>query len=146
MKRTLFTAIFLFSAYFLIAQVRDTESEIRNLEQLEVQAVLNKDTVMLLKLWAKDYVVNAPDNMVNFAGRNTLDRPVLKRPRISFTRSVEHVIIQGDVVLAMGSETVVAPGAGSQTQQPVKRRYTNIWMKQEGTWKLIGRHANVICP
>ena len=83
---------------------------------------------MLLKLWAKDYVVNAPDNMINFAGKNTLARPVLKRPRVSFTRSVEQVIIRGDVVMAMGSETVVPSG----DQQPVKRRYTNIWMKQEG--------------
>jgi ketosteroid isomerase-like protein len=141
MKKTLFTAVFLLSVFFLVAQDRDIETEIRNLEQLEVQAVLQKDTVMLLKLWAKDYVVNAPDNMINFASKNTLDRPVLKRPRVSFTRSVEQVIIRGDVVMAMGSETVVPSG----DQQPVKRRYTNIWMKQEGMWKLIGRHANVIC-
>jgi ketosteroid isomerase-like protein len=141
MKRALFTTLFLLSLFFLVAQDRDIETEIKDLEQLEVQAVLQKDTVMLLKLWAKDYVVNAPDNTINFAGKNTLDRPVLKRPRVSFTRSVEQVIIRGDVVMAMGSETVVPSG----DQQPVKRRYTNIWMKQEGMWKLIGRHANVIC-
>jgi ketosteroid isomerase-like protein len=30
-------------------------------------------------------------------------------------------------------------------QQTVKRRYTNIWMKKDGNWKLVARHANVIC-
>jgi ketosteroid isomerase-like protein len=144
MKRILFTVSFVFYTCLLFAQDKTIESEIRNLEQQEVQAVLKKDTVMLLKLWDKDYIVNAPDNMINFAGKTTLDRPVLKRPRVSFTRDVEQIIIRGDVVFAMGSETVV-PGDQTQAQQPVKRRYTNIWMKKDGMWKLMARHANVIC-
>ncbi len=45
------------------------ELEIRKLEQMEVQAVLKKDTITLLKLWDKEYVVNAPDNKINFAGK-----------------------------------------------------------------------------
>lgn len=130
----------------LFAQDQHTESEIRNLEQMEVQAILKKDTITLLRLWDKDYVVNAPDNMINFAGKNTLDRPVLRRARTSFTRDIEQIIIRGNTVFAMGSETVVPTGDQPTTQQPVKRRYTNIWMKQDGTWKLMARHANVICP
>jgi ketosteroid isomerase-like protein len=117
------------------------EAEIKRLEQMEVQAVLKKDTVTLLKLWDKDYVVNAPDNQINFAGKTTLDRPVLKRPRVSFTRNIEHIIIRGNTVFSMGSETVE-----SQTNSQVKRRYTNIWMKRDGSWKMVARHANVICP
>lgn len=143
MKKTLLATLFLLYTFSISAQQQDTEAEIRNLEQQEVQAVLQKDTVMLLKLWAKDYVVNAPDNMVNFAGKTTLDRPVLTRARVAFTREIEHVIIRGDVVFTMGSETVVP---GGKQVQPVKRRYTNIWMKQNGIWKLTARHANVICP
>jgi ketosteroid isomerase-like protein len=145
MKKALITLSFVFYTCLLSAQDKTIEAEIRNLEQQEVQAVLKKDTVMLLKLWDKDYVVNAPDNMINFAGKTTLDRPVLKRPRVSFTRDVEHVIIRGDVVFAMGSETVV-PGDQAQAQKPVKRRYTNIWIKKDGVWKLMARHANIICP
>lgn len=118
------------------------ESEIRRLEQMEVQAVLKKDTAALLKLWDEDFVVNAPDNKINFAGETTLDRPVLKNPRAVFTRNVEHIIIRGNTVFAMGSETVDNP---SNPQQIIKRRYTNIWMKLDGTWKLVARHANVIC-
>lgn len=138
-KLILVLSLFLF-AFALIAQNKSIEDEIRALEQMEVQAVLKKDTVTLLKLWDKDYVVNAPDNKINFAGRNTLDRPVLQRSRTSFSREIEHIIVRDNVVFSMGNETV-NPG-GSQI---VKRRYTNIWMKQEGGWKLMARHANVIC-
>jgi ketosteroid isomerase-like protein len=120
---------------------QNIEAEIKKLEQQEVLAVLQKDTVMLLKLWDKDYVVNAPDNRINFAGKTTLDRPVLTRSRVSFTREVEHVIVRGNTVFSMGSETL----AVAEGQPLVKRRYTNIWMKQNDAWKLMARHANVIC-
>lgn len=128
------------------AQEKTVESEIRTLEQLEVKAIMDRDSVTLLKLWDKDYVVNAPDNKINFAGRNTLDRPVLRRSRVSFTREVEEVIVRGDVVFAMGNETVVPAEKDTGVQQLVKRRYTNIWMRRDNNWKLVARHANIICP
>jgi ketosteroid isomerase-like protein len=145
MKKMLVTSAFIFYVCCVFAQNERIEAEIRNLEQLEVEAILKKDTVTLLKLWDKAYVVNAPDNKINFAGKTTVDRPVLKRARTSFTRDIEHVIIRGNTVFCMGSETVVPTGDQGAAQQTVKRRYTNIWMKQEGTWKLVARHANVIC-
>jgi ketosteroid isomerase-like protein len=139
MKNLILTVFIALCVLPLFAQ--NIEEEIRKLEQEEVLAVLQKDTVMLLKLWDKDYVVNAPDNKINFAGKTTLDRPVLTRSRVSFTREVEHVIVRGNTVFSMGSETL----AVTQGQPVVKRRYTNIWMKQNDVWKLMARHANVIC-
>ena len=121
------------------------QAEIRGLEQIEVKAVLEKDTVTLLKLWDKDYVVNAPSNKVVFSGKTAVDRPVMNMSRSSFTREVEQVIVRGDIVFSMGGETVVQTGDQPQAGKPVKRRYTNIWMKKDGSWKLVARHANVIC-
>lgn len=146
MKRLAFTFLFLVTVFSVFAQDQDTESEIRKLEQREVMAVLQKDTATLLTLWDEDFTVNAPDNKINFAGKSTVDRPVLQRPRTSFTRDIEHIIIRGNTVFSMGSETVVSPDEKSNSQQIVKRRYTNIWMKKDGSWKLVARHANVICP
>jgi hypothetical protein len=48
----------------LLAQVPAPEAEIRRLEQIEVRAVLTKDTTTLRTLWDKDLVVNNPDNRV----------------------------------------------------------------------------------
>ncbi len=145
MKKIIFTLALLSCAGFLFAQDQNIEKEIRALEQKEVKAVLEKDSVTLLKLWDKDYVVNSPDNVVVFPGKTTLDRSVLKRSRISFTREVEQIIIKGDVVFSMGSEIVIPSGDDKLSGQTVKRRYTNIWMKSDGNWKLVARHANVIC-
>lgn len=146
MKKIVFILLCFFCVWPVFSQEQETESEIRKLEQMEVQAILKKDTITLLKLWDKDFVVNAPDNKINFAGKTTLDRPVLKRSRISFTRDVEQIVIRGNTVFSMGRETVISAETLSSPPQTVKRRYTNIWMKQDGAWKLVARHANMICP
>lgn len=143
MKIILLVLSLFLQAGYLFAQSQETE--IRNLEQMEVQAILNKDSAALLKLWDKDYTVNSPDNVIYFAGKTTLDRPVLKRSRTTFTRDIEHITFKENFAFSMGSETVVPAGDSPQTGQVVKRRFTNIWEKQEGGWKLVGRHANVIC-
>ncbi len=145
MKKIIFVLAFLCYAQSIYAQDEIIKNEIRTLEQTEVKAILEKDSAMLLKLWDKDYVVNAPDNKVVFPGKTPLDRPVLKKSRTSFTREVEQVIVKGDVVFSMGNETVVFLGEDNSPQQTIKRRYTNVWMKEKGLWKLVARHANVIC-
>src|SRR5687768_5115063 len=108
---------------YVIAQDKGVEAEIRRLEQMEVQAVLDKDSTMLLKLWDANFTVNAPDNKINFAGKTTLDRAVLRGKRSAFTREIEHVIIKGDFAFSMGSETVGQPDVNTT----IKRRFTNIW-------------------
>jgi ketosteroid isomerase-like protein len=130
-------------SYASHAQDTSVEAIIRNLEQLESKAVLEKDTTTLRKLWADDYMVNSPANRVVTGGRSTLDRPVINQgDNVSFTRKVEHVLIKGDYVFAMGSEVVVPRAANGAA---IKRRYTNVWMNEKGQWKLIARHANVVC-
>ena len=145
MKKNIVTVCLFFCSQYLFAQNAAVETEINNLEQNEVQAVLSKDTVTLKKLWDKDFVVNNPENKIVLAKSNPLDRPVLQNQRTSFTRVVEKIIINGNIAISMGRETVVSMNDASKTEQNVERRYTNIWMKKDVSWKLIARHANKIC-
>ena len=145
MKKIIIILSLVLAAPCLFAQNGDIEVEIKKLEQQEVQAVLTKDTVTLKKLWDKNYVVNNPDNKIVSANANPLDRPVLRTPRISFTREVEHVTITGNIAVSMGNETVVPAGDLPKAGMTVKRRYTNVWMKTGSEWKLVARHANIIC-
>lgn len=145
MKKLIFTSTLLIHVCFLSAQDQNLTDEIKRLEQTEVQAILQKDTATLKKLWDKSYIVNNPDNVIVLAKPNVVDRPVLNKPRASFTREVEQILINGDIVISMGNETVVPMGNLPKSGQTVKRRYTNIWMKKEGLWKIVARHANEIC-
>jgi ketosteroid isomerase-like protein len=145
MKIVLFAVAALFCTPNIHAQRDEAEAEIRRLEQKEVQAILQKDSATLLQLWDADYTVNSPDNVIYFAGKTTLDRPVLRRARTSFTREVEHVTIKGTFAFSMGSETVVPFDDQQQSGPIIKRRFTNIWEKQKDGWRLVGRHANIVC-
>jgi len=145
MKKLIITVILAFCACYLYAQNKNIEEEIKKLEQMEVRAVLAKDTVALKKIWDKNFVVNSPANKVVLAKTNSVDRPVLKEQRTSFTREVEFITVRGDIVFSMGNETVVPTGDIPKSGQTVKRRYTNIWMKVDGEWKLVAPHANEIC-
>ena len=145
MKKLIIAIALLFPSCFLFGQNKAIEDEIKMLEQLEVKAILAKDTVTLKKLWDKDFVLNNPTNQIVLAKDNSVDRPVLNQPRTSFTREVEYLTVRGDVVISMGNETVVPAGDMPSAGKLVKRRYTHTWMKLDGTWKLAARHANVIC-
>lgn len=149
MKTILISTLFLSTAFFAAAQSsKESEAEIRKMEQAVVQAILDGDTTMLKQLWAPEFMVNTPRNGVA-VNRDAVLR-IHKSGLIdytSFDRVIEHVQFQNDVVITMGSETLVPardiPGAkAGQTQ---KRRVTNIWAKKNGRWQQIARHASVIC-
>ena len=55
-------------------------------------------------------------------------------------------MVHGDTVIVMGHETVVPKGNSPDAGKTIHRRYTNIWMKRDGRWRLVARHASVICP
>jgi hypothetical protein len=65
-----------------------------------------------------------------------------------FERQVEFVRVDGAFLFIMGLETLIpitdAPSAGLVAGKTIKRRFTNIWKKEDGTWRLFARHANVI--
>jgi hypothetical protein len=146
MNKTLIIFLMIGLCHCSYAQESTVEADIRNLEQLECKAALGKDTAMLRKLWSHDYTVNSPANRVVKGGRNTLDRPVITQAdNESFTRVVEYVLIKEDCAVTMGNEVVVPRSTNGAPSVPIKRRYTNIWKREKGQWKMFARHANVIC-
>jgi hypothetical protein len=120
----------------------DLETLIRDLEQKEVTAVLDRDTKALEKIWARNFLVNNPYNEI-ITDRNQVFG-FLKSDRIQyshFTRAVEHIKVTDNMVISMGHEEIVHAITGNN----IKRRFTNIWMQDEGDWKIVIRHANIIC-
>lgn len=118
------------------------EQEIRKLDRAHADAVLRGDLVAMDKLWTKDFIVNNPFNEIDKADRIRTGAVTYA----SFVREPEAVVVHGDTVIVMGRETVVPKGNSPAAGTTINRRYTNIWMKREGKWRLVARHASVICP
>ncbi len=125
-----------------VKQKAQIEQEIRRLDSAHAAAILRGDLAALDKLWTKDFRVNNPFNQIDRADRIRSGAVTYS----SFIREPETVLVHGDTVIVMGREIVVPKGDSPDAGKTINRRYTNIWMKRSGKWRLVARHASVICP
>jgi len=123
------------------------EATVQSLDEQERAAILNRDRAALERLWSDQFTVNSPRNRV-VMGRDAvlalIDQGVIHYS--SFERKTEFLRVEGDLGIVMGAETVQPVGDAAAPGQTVQRRFTNIWKKEAGTWRMIARHANVIPP
>ena len=130
------------------AQGRLTDEEtVRSLDDQARIAALKRDVPTLKRLWSDQFTVNAPNNEVLIGKPAVLDwvhRGIINFS--SFDRTIEFIRVDGDLAIIMGAEAVRPIGDAPAAGQTVRRRFTNIWRKEGGTWRLIARHANVIPP
>ena len=148
MKKVLSFFSLLISIAFVNAQNNvSIETLIKDLEQKSVKAILDSDTVTLKKMWAPEFMVNTPRNDV--AENRDAVLHIQKTGLInysSFTRTIEKIQVQKHVVITMGYETYIPKENLPQAGQTIKRRFLNVWMKQNGQWVHIARQASIICP
>lgn len=111
-------------------------------------AVANVDLEAIRRISHPNLRVNAPSNrvltgedLVRMVGTGEIRNEL-------FERVPETVVITGDVGVVMGHETVV-PGAASEQarmygRRTLNRRYTNVYLRVDGQWRHLARHANIV--
>jgi Domain of unknown function (DUF4440) len=132
-------------AALLCAQASDPQAEdVRKLNTEEVDAFLHKDPFVMERLWSDDFVVTNPLN--KFVNK----QQVLGMMRSGFLiitaydRQIEYLRVYGDMVLVAGAETVTWGGKMPNAGKTEHLRFTAVWMKQNGRWQEIARHANIV--
>ncbi len=117
----------------------DWQETLLALEEESRVAFLNGDVATLDRLWADDFVVNSPLNVINERAKVLA---LLSSGRIRHTScdvEIERLTRYGDVAVVMGADVVDGPPSNERTH----RRFTNIWQLQDGKWRAIARHAQV---
>ncbi len=143
MKKIISTTLSLLVMIYSFAQNTE-ETTIRKLEDAQREAFLKKDTNALYKIFAPDFVVNAPTNKIT-----TLQqlKYLIRSGEVDmevFERVTEKVTFNNNIAIAMGNETLHPSGKMPNAGKTVKRRYTNIWMKTNDNWRLIARQSTII--
>ena len=114
--------------------------EVIALEEQSRRAFVARDIERLSQLWSDGLLVNSPINRIHNK-QQVLD--LLRAGTIahsSFDAQIEAVERRDDVVIIMGSESIVnTPGSAAIT-----RRFTNVWRLEHGSWRLFARHANIV--
>ena len=120
------------------------ETAIRKLENDQRQAFLNKDTAILFSLFSPGFVVNAPTNKVTMLAELKINIRKGEVDLKNFDRVTEKVTFKKNIAIAMGHETLRPTGKMPNAGKTVRRRYTNIWMKNKNSWQLVARQATII--
>ncbi len=123
-------------------EINPEEIQLRATDSLHAAAVLSGDLKAMDKYWTEDFMVTNPFNEIDRADR--IRSGALKYQ--AFQRIAEAVKIHGETGIVMGREIVIPDLQSAGAGQTIHRRYTNIWMKRKGEWRLVARHASVICP
>ncbi|MEO6812868.1 MAG: nuclear transport factor 2 family protein [Ginsengibacter sp.] len=139
----LLTILFVLGHHTSFAQ-ENPETVIRNLENAEGQAWVNKDSVALFKMFSPQLVVNTPLNRVA-----TLDmvKKLMRAGKIdvSFTEKIiEKITFINNMAVVMGRDNIKPQGAMENAGKTVTRQYTDVWIKDESGWHLTIRQATII--
>src|SRR6202022_2882098 len=120
------------------------QEAVRKLNTEEVQAFLQKDPKAMARMWSDDFVVTNPLN--KFVNKQQVLGMVESGFLVitSYERQVEYVRSYGEMVIVAGSETVVWGGKMPNAGKTEHLRFTGIWMKQNGHWQEVARHANIV--
>jgi len=105
---------------------------------------MKSDTMLLSKLMSRKIVVQNPENaIVGF--RQIMER--VKGGKInysSFERRIDNLTFINGMAVVMGLETVIPQGATDNAGKTIQRRFTNVWTKEDNTWKLSVRQATIV--
>lgn len=124
------------------------EAKLAAIDARQKAMVASGDSSGLAALASPDLKINPPSNRILSHDQFLA---MMRNGQIgaeAFERSVEDVSIHGDVGVVMGGE-VFTPTAESELGKtygvrPLKRRYTNIYVRDSGQWKWLARHANIV--
>lgn len=127
-----------------ISSDSQAEQQVRRASDEEVQAFLHKDARTMAQLWSDDFVVTNPLN--HFVTKHQVLGMVQSGFLVitSLERRIEYAHAYGDAVILAGSETVVWGGKMPNAGKTEQLRFTVIWMKQQGRFQEVARHANIV--
>ena len=125
-----------------------SESSLRAADAEQMRIIVDEDAEAQNAFMHQNYIINGPSNRVL---RKVVLVDMLANGKMAserFERVIEGTAITGNIGIVMGSE-VVQPRAGSELAEkfgshPLKRRFTNVFIFENGRWYFLARQASVI--
>ena len=145
-----FPLLFASLSTFLISSpaFAQTEESLRAVDAAQYAAASKPDVDALAALTLPTFIINSPSGDTG-TGERTLQR--FRSGEVShesFTRIIERIAITENVGIVMGREiarlspTSIDGRARGGNTSPVLRRFTNIYLWQNGKWGWLARHAS----
>ena len=114
------------------------EESIRRLDDERIQAQIHADATALDRIYAADFVGVGPSGRVRTKPQVISDFTSGDLKFQSITTDDVQVRVYGDTVVEMGRSTMIGQDKGQTV--PRDTRFTRVWVKQQGRWRLVANH------
>ena len=147
MRRTLVIAALLITATSIALgqkqsasrdQRSSIEQAIRQLDNERIQAQIGADAVALDRIYADDFIGVGPSGTVRTKAQVISDFTSGDLKFQSITTDEVQVRVYKNTAVETGLSTMVGQDKGKAV--PGDTRFTRVWVKQEGRWRLVANH------
>jgi ketosteroid isomerase-like protein len=142
MKSALFiTVVILAVAATGVAQKENVDEIIRKLDNERIQAQIHADAVALDRIYADDFIGVGPSGTVRTKPQVISDFTSGDLKFQSITTEQVKVRIYENTAVETGLSTMLGQDKGKAV--PRETRFTRVWVKQEGRWRLVANHYSL---
>lgn len=150
MRRTLVIAVVILAAMSIALaqrqsakkdQRRNVEQAIRRLDKERIQAQVHADAEALDRIYADDFIGVGPSGTVRTKPQVIADFTSHDLKFQSITTEEVQVRVYGNTAVETGRSTMTGQDKGKDV--PRDTRFTRVWVKQQGRWRLVANHYSV---
>ena len=151
MRRTLVIAVLVLTAASLAIgqkqsarreQRGDIEQAIRQLDHERIQAQIGADAAALDRIYADDFIGIGPSGTVRTKAQVIADFTSGDLKFQSITTDDVQVRVYGNTAVETGRSTMNGQDKGKTV--PRDNRFTRVWVKQQGRWRLVANHYSLL--
>jgi len=122
-------------------QRRNVEQVIRRLDDERIQAQVHADATALDRIYADDFVGVGPSGTVRSKPQVIADFTSGDLKFQSITTDEVQVRVYGNTAVETGLSTMTGQDKGKDV--PRDTRFTRVWVKQRGRWRLVANHYSL---
>jgi ketosteroid isomerase-like protein len=119
-------------------QRRSVEQVIRQLDHERIQAQIGADAVALDRIYANDFIGIGPSGTVRTKPQVISDFTSGGLKFQSITTDDVRVRVYGNTAVETGRSIMSGQDKGKTV--PPDNRFTRVWVKQHGRWRLVANH------
>jgi hypothetical protein len=120
------------------ASKRSVDQVIREVDHERIQAQIDADAVALDRIYAPDFIGIGPSGTVRTKAQVIADFASGDLKFQSIATDDVQVRIYGNTVVETGRSTMIGQDKGKAV--PRDNRFTRVWVKQQGRWRLVSNH------
>src|SRR5215471_233153 len=118
--------------------ISSVEQAIRQLDGERIQAQIGADTVALDRIYADDFIGVGPSGTVRTKPQVISDFTSGNLKFQSITTDEVQVRVYENTAVETGRSTMIGQDKGKAV--PRDTRFTRVWIKQQGRWRLVANH------